>query len=59
MLAIVLMHGAFVVSQPDAVTDVVPEVAHAEATRWARPFQPRGPFRRSSRCARGAGRLSL
>jgi hypothetical protein len=33
MLAIVLMHGAFVVSQPDAVTEVIPEAAHAEATR--------------------------
>jgi len=33
MLAIVLMHGAFVVSKLDVVTDVIPEAAHAEATR--------------------------
>ena len=33
MLAIVLMHGAFVVSQPDAVTDVISEAARAGAAR--------------------------
>jgi len=33
MLAIVLMHGAFVVSQPDVVTDVIPQATHDGAAR--------------------------
>ncbi len=33
MLTIVLVHGAFVVSQPEAVTNVILEAAHAGAAR--------------------------
>jgi hypothetical protein len=33
VLAIVLMHGAFVVSQPDAVINVIPKAAHGGAAR--------------------------
>jgi hypothetical protein len=33
VLAIVLMPGAFVVSPPDAVTNVIPEAARAGAAR--------------------------
>jgi hypothetical protein len=33
VLAIVLMPGAFVVSLPDAVTNMIPEAAHGGAAR--------------------------